>query len=161
MYSVSTPNSELDPQRSRALLELADVVAQRRDAAEALIESEQLLATYFKAYKVGFCILDTDFRYLAINHPMAEMNGFPAEAHLGKSVREMLGDFAELIEPQFKRVLETEQPILNLEISSKLPTRTEPGQWIEHYIPIKDPTGKVKQIGVIAVEITAQKKLEA
>ena len=161
MYSVSTPNSELDPQRSRALLELADVVAQRRDAAEALIESEQLLATYFKAYKVGFCILDTDFRYLAINHPMAEMNGFPAEAHLGKSVREMLGDFAELIEPQFKRVLETEQPILNLEISSKLPTRTEPGHWIEHYIPIKDPTGKVKQIGVIAVEITAQKKLEA
>src|SRR5260370_35670486 len=48
-----------------------------------------------------------------------------------------------------------------LEISSTLPTRNEPGHWIEHYIPIKDPTGKVKQIGVIAVEITAQKKLEA
>src|SRR5260370_8731194 len=48
-----------------------------------------------------------------------------------------------------------------LEISSTLPTRNDPGHWIEHYIPIKDPTGKVKQIGVIAVEITAQKKLEA
>ena len=54
-----------------------------------------------------------------------------------------LGDFAELIEPTFKRVLETQQPILNLEICSTLPTRTEPGHWIEHYIPIKDSIGKV------------------
>src|SRR6266849_8895667 len=77
VYSVSTPNSELDP-RSRALLEIADVVAQRRDVAQALIESEQLLTTYFSASKVGFCILDTDFRYVAINHTLAEMNGFPA-----------------------------------------------------------------------------------
>src|SRR4029077_8231662 len=154
------PRLELDAQRSRALLEMADIVSRRHDAAEALIESEQLLATYFSASKVGFCILDTDFRYLAINATLAEMNGIPAEAHLGKSVREMLGDFAELIEPQFRRVLETQQPVLNLEISSALPTRTEPGHWIEHYVPIKDETGKVKQIGVVAVEITEQKKLE-
>src|SRR5207302_5440827 len=71
-----------------------------------------------------------------------------------------LGDFAELIEPQLKHVLETQQPVLDLEISTTLPTRTEPGHWIEHYIPIKDATGKVKQIGVIAVEVTEQKKLE-
>ncbi len=160
MYLLSAPSSLLDTQRSRALLEMADVVARSRDAAAALIESEQLLATYFSASKVGFCILDTDFRYLAINHTLAEMNGLPAEAHLGKSVREILGDFAELIEPQFRRVLETQQPILNLEISSTLPTRTEPGHWLEHYVPIKDATGEVKQIGVVAVEITEQKKLE-
>src|SRR5216683_46931 len=126
VYPLSSPNSEPDPQRSRALLEIADIVAQRRDVAEALIESEQLLATYFKASNVGFCILDTNFRYLAINHTLAEMNGLPAEAHLGKTVREMLGDVAEIIEPQFKRVLETQEPVLNLEISSTLPTRTEP-----------------------------------
>jgi PAS domain S-box-containing protein len=126
----------------------------------ALLESEQLLTAYFRASRVGLCILDTDFRYLAINHTLAEMNGMPAAAHLGKSVREMLGDFAELIEPQFARVLATQQPILNLEISCTLQNRTELGHWIEHYIPIKDATGKIKQIGVVAVEITEQKKLE-
>jgi formate hydrogenlyase transcriptional activator len=157
---LGAPRLELDAQRSRALLEIADVVARSRDAAEALIQSEQFLATYFSASQVGFCILDTDFRYLAINATLADMNGIPAEAHLGKSVREMLGDFAELIEPQFKRVLETQQPVLNLEISSALPTRSEPGHWIEHYVPIKDASGKVKQIGVVAVEITERKKLE-
>jgi formate hydrogenlyase transcriptional activator len=141
-------------------LELADVVSRSQDPAEALIQSERLLAAYFSASRVGFCILDTDFRYLAINQTLAEMNGIPAEAHLGKSVREMLGDFAEVIEPQFKRVVETQQPILDLEITTTLPTRTEPGHWVEHYIPIKDAVGKVKQIGVVAVEVTEQKKLE-
>jgi formate hydrogenlyase transcriptional activator len=129
-------------------------------APESLIESEQLLAAYFGASRVGVCILDTDFRFLAINRTLAEMNGILAEAHLGKSVREVLGDFAELVEPQFNRVLATQQPVLNLEISFMLPNRTEPAHWIEQYIPIKGATGKVTQIGIVAVEITERKKLE-
>ena len=160
MSPSSSPRLESDAQRYAALLEMADVVSRRHDPAESLIESEQLLAAYFDASRVGFCILDSDFRYLAINHTLAGMNGMPAEAHLGKSVREMLGDFAELIEPHFKRVLETQQPILDLEISTTLPNRTEPGHWIEHYIPIKDASGNTKQIGVVAVEVTEQKKLQ-
>jgi formate hydrogenlyase transcriptional activator len=139
---------------------MVDVVSRRRDPAESLLDSEELLGAYFNASRVGFCILDTDFRYLAINHTLAEMNGFPAEEHLGKSVREMLGDFAELVEPQFKLVVETRQPVLDLQVSSTLHNRTEPGHWIEHYIPIKDSTGKVTQIGVVAVEVTERKKLE-
>jgi formate hydrogenlyase transcriptional activator len=156
----SAPRLESDLQRYAALLEMTEVVSRRRDPAEALLESEELLAAYFNASRVGCCILDTDFHYLAINHTLAEMNGFPAEAHLGKSVREMLGNSAELLEPQFKRVLETQQPILDLEISITLHNRTEPGHWIEHYIPIKDANGNVKQIGVVAVEVTEQKKLQ-
>jgi formate hydrogenlyase transcriptional activator len=126
----------------------------------ALLESEQLLTAYFNASKVGLCILDHDFRYLAINHTMAEMNGIDASVHLGKSVRDMLGNFAELIEPQLRHVLAAGQPILNFEISCTLPTRNEPGHWMEHYIPIRDATGKVVQVGVVAVEITEQKKLQ-
>jgi formate hydrogenlyase transcriptional activator len=157
---LSAPRLERDTQHSLALLELADVVSRRRDPAEALIESEQLLTAYFKASKVGFCILDTDLRYLAINRTLAEMNGIAAEAHLGKSLREVLGDSAEVIEPQCARALATGQPVLDLEISTVLPTRTEPGHWIEHYIPIKGATGEVNKVGVVVVEITAQKKLE-
>jgi len=157
---LSAPHLERDAQRSLTLLEMAEVVFRRHDPAEPLIESEQLLTAYFSASKVGLCILDSDFRYLAINRTLAEMNGMPAEAHLSKSVREMLGDFAELIEPHLGQVLATRQPILNLEISSILPTRSEPGHWLEHYIPITNATGDITQIGVIAVEITEQKKLE-
>jgi formate hydrogenlyase transcriptional activator len=128
--------------------------------AEALLESEQLLTAYFRTSRVGLRVLDTRFRYVALNDTLAEMNGIPAPAHLGKSIREMLGDFAELVELQCQRVIATGQPILNLEISFTLPTRTEPGHWIEHYIPIKDVAGQVIQVGIISVEVTEQKKLE-
>jgi formate hydrogenlyase transcriptional activator len=160
VHPLSSPRLDRDSQRSLALLELSDVVSRSREPAEALLESEQLLAAYFSASKVGFCILDTDLRYLAINHTLAEMNGIPAEAHLGKSLREMLGDAAEVIEPQCRRVLATGQPIIDLEISTVLPTRTEAGHWIEHYIPVKATTNEVRQIGVVVVEITEQKRLE-
>src|SRR5579872_5393094 len=129
-------------------------------APEALMQSEELLTAYFKATKVGLCILDSDFRYLSINETMAQMNGVPVTGHRGKTVRDVLGDFAQLVEPEFHRVFRSGEPVLDLEISFSLPTRAEPGHWIEHYIPIKDSTGVVKQIGVIAVEVTEQKKLE-
>ena len=147
-------------QRSSALLEMAEVVSRSHEPAEALLESEQFLAAYFSASRVGLVVLDSDLRFVAINQTLAEMNGIPAEAHLGKSLREVLGDFAEVGEPPFRRVLATQQPVLNVEISSVLPTRTEAGHWIAHYIPIKDATGRVMQIGGIVVEITEKKKLE-
>jgi formate hydrogenlyase transcriptional activator len=127
---------------------------------ESLREWEELLRAHSRASKVGLCILDNNFRYVGINNTMAEMNGVPAQEHLGKSVREILGDFAELVEPHFASVVNTGQAVLNREISAMLPTRTEPGHWIEHYVPVKDATGRVAQIGVVAVEITEQKRLE-
>jgi formate hydrogenlyase transcriptional activator len=127
---------------------------------ESLKEWEELLQAHSSASNVGLCILDTDFRYVGINNTMAEMNGVSLQAHLGKSVREILGDVAELVEPHFTSVLTEGQAILNREISAVLPTRTEPGHWIEHYVPVKDSSGRVAQIGVVAVEITEQKKLE-
>ncbi len=160
MCPPSAPRLESDAQRYAVLLEMADVVSRRRDPAEALLESEPLLTTYFNASRVGLVILDTNLRFLAINHALAEMNGIPAEAHLGKSIREVLGDIAELLEPQYRRVFETRQPVLNLEVSSILPTRTEAGHWIGHFIPIHDAMGEVTQVGGVIVEITEQKKLE-
>jgi formate hydrogenlyase transcriptional activator len=139
---------------------MAEVVSRSHQPAEALLQSEQFLAAYFTASRVGLVVLDSDLRFVAINQTLAEMNGIPAEAHLGKSLREVLGDFAEVGEPPFRRVLATQQPVLNVEISSVLPTRTEPGHWIAHYIPIQDAAGKVVQIGGIVVEITEKKKLE-
>jgi formate hydrogenlyase transcriptional activator len=129
-------------------------------ARQDLMESEPLLSAYFKASRVGLCILDADFRYLAVNDTLAEMNGARAAKHIGKSVGEILGDFAELVVPQFRRVFATGEPITDFEISFVLPNRSEPGHWIEHYIPIKNMEGEVAQIGVIAVEVTEQKKLE-
>ena len=129
-------------------------------ASRTLMESEQLLSAYYKASRVGLCILDTEFRYLAINDSLAEMNGAPATAILGKSVREALGGLAELVLPPLRSVLTTGEPILDIELSFVMPNSTEPRHWTKHIIPIKDETGKVIQIGSVVVEITEQKRLE-
>ncbi len=138
---------------------------ERIDAAsfavpESLKEWEDLLRVHSRASKVGLCILDMDLRYVGINHAMAEMNGVSVQEHLGKSVREILGDFVELIEPHLANVAASGQAVLNREVSAVLATRSEPGHWIEHYVPIRDWRGRVAQIGIVAIEITEQKKLE-
>jgi PAS domain S-box-containing protein len=127
---------------------------------EALNEPEKLLAAYFRSSTVGLGILDTELRYIALNHALAEINGVPAPDHLGKSVREILGDFAGTVESEFQRVLSTGDPV-SFEVTATLPTKKEATHWIVHYLPIQDDTGTVTRVGAVVVEITAQKKLEA
>ncbi|MGA1988012.1 MAG: PAS domain-containing protein [Candidatus Sulfotelmatobacter sp.] len=127
---------------------------------EALTEPEKLLAAYFSSSSVGLCILDTELRYLALNQALAEFHGVPVSDHLGKTLREILGDIAaDRIEPQFQRVLATREPV-NYVLSATLSAKKEVGHWIAHYLPIQDASGVVTRIGVVVVEITAQKKLE-
>jgi formate hydrogenlyase transcriptional activator len=128
---------------------------------DSLSDPEKLLANaYFSSSTLGFCILDAEFRYLAINNTLAEMNGIPSSDHLGKTVREVLGDFADLIEPQFRHVRETGEPVLDLKVSALLPTRKEVGHWVEYYFPLKDRTGTVTRIGVIVAETTEQNRIQ-
>ena len=125
----------------------------------ALTEPEQLIAAYFRSTTVGLSILDSEFRYLAVNEVLAAMNGRSIADHLGKHVREILGHFADIAEPNLRLVLTTGQPV-SFEASAVLPGRTEPGHWTLHYLPIADKTGAVTRIGVLVVEISAKKKLE-
>ena len=127
---------------------------------DAFSEPEQLLAAFFSASNVGFYILDKDLSYVAVNHALADMNGRPAAAHLGKTLREVVGELADKIEPELQRVLDTGKPVLNLEVSGVLPTRGEVEHHLGHYFPIQDGTGHVKQIGVMVVGNTGRRRLE-
>lgn len=127
---------------------------------EALMDSEELRAAYSRTSNVGFCILDSDLRYHIVNDALARMNGISPAAHIGKTIREVLGDFAEMIEPYLRRVLATGGSVSNLELASHLPSRSEPGHWLIQYVPLRDPNGEVKHVGAVVLEVTEQKKLE-
>jgi formate hydrogenlyase transcriptional activator len=127
--------------------------------ADSASATEKTLFEYFSSPNLGLCILDTGFRYLAINEKLAEMNGITPSEHLGKAVREVLGDFSDQIEPVLQRVLATGEPVLNFEVSGILTTRKEEGHWIEHYFPIKTENGEVIRIGVIVSETTERKRM--
>jgi PAS domain S-box-containing protein len=139
---------------------VADYTSSTLAALQVLSHPEQLVAAFFNASTVGLAVCDEQLRYQVINETLAAMNGFPAEAHLDRTVCDILGQGAEVIERKMKRVLSTGRPVVNVEITVKLPTRAEVGHWTENYFPIRDSTGRVKQVGCIVVEVTQQRKLE-
>ena len=143
-------------QKSQSLRRLPSAAAQPK----AFEYSEQLLTSFFGTSTVGLAICDRQIRFLAVNDTLAHMNGVPAGDHIGKTMREILGDFTDSIEPIFRRVFVTGEPVLNHVVSGTLPARGEVGHWIENYFPIRDDKGVIQQVGAVVVEITKQKELE-
>src|SRR4029078_13641497 len=54
-------------------------------ALERLAEIE----AYYNTAPVGLCVLDTELRYVRINQRLAEINGLPVSAHLGRTIQEI------------------------------------------------------------------------
>lgn len=125
-----------------------------------LSQAEQMVAAFFNASAVGLGVCDDQLRYEAVNETLASMNGVPADAHLGKTVRDILGAGASSIERIMKRVLTTGRSVTEDEIIIKIPSRTEIGHWIGNYFPLRNEQGKIKQVGAIVVEVTGQRRLE-
>jgi PAS domain S-box-containing protein len=127
-----------------------------------LARMESFLEACFHSSTLGFCILDAELRYVTINQTLAKMNGMSPEAHVGKTIREVPGPFADQVEPDLRRVLVTREPLLDVRLSGAVPQTNEPGHWIDHYFPIKfGEGGRVERIGVFVVEVTQHKQMEA
>jgi DNA-binding CsgD family transcriptional regulator len=55
-----------------------------------------------------------------------------------------------------KHVLVTGKAVVQVRFRAQLHGRTEVGQWIGSYFPIRDASGVARRVGVILLEITAQ-----
>jgi PAS domain S-box-containing protein len=128
-------------------------------AGQTLTEGEELLAAFLRSSNVGVGILDSNVRYLAVNKVLAEMSGVPAQDHLGRTVREVLGEIGELIEHKLSQVLATRQG-LKFEVSGKVPSRGENRHWIIDMFPILSRQDSVTRIGAIVYELTTPTQLE-
>jgi DNA-binding CsgD family transcriptional regulator len=109
---------------------------------------------------VGVAVLDSRIRFHAINEALAGMNGLPASNHIGKKLSYVLGSAAPRIEGLMKQVLESGEPITDLELTAKLPGRPEAGHWLETYLPIRDAHNRVTQVAALVVELTDRRNLE-
>ncbi|HYC02216.1 MAG TPA: PAS domain-containing protein [Azospirillaceae bacterium] len=136
---------------------------ERLQASEALARArlDELEAIYASA-PVGLCILDRDLRYLRINERLAETNGIPAEAHLGRTIRELLPGIADEAEAIARPILETGLPAIDIELTGETPAR--PGEirtWVESWLPIRDRDGGITGISVVAQEVTEARRVQA
>src|ERR1700720_4073165 len=102
---------------------------------------------------VGVVICDRRLRYMALNQSLAEMHNVPIKAHLGHSLQQVLGGFAEKVAPLWETVLATGRPVGNLEISGQLPERLGVGRWVHNFFPLKDRGGRVTHAGCFIIEV--------
>jgi PAS domain S-box-containing protein len=124
---------------------LMDAVDEKERALAAL---EALLA----ASTAGIAFLDRDLRYQRVNAALAELNGCPIEAHIGRTVGEVLPDAPQL-EPLLRSVLETGSPIRNLEVTATTAAgiaRT----FLLNYFPVPGPSGVVAGVGGHIVDVS-------
>jgi len=128
---------------------------------EKLFAAEGLWADFFNNSNVGLAVFDNQLRYQALNLCLAAMHGIPVESHLGKTLREIIGEVALQVEPALKQVLTTGRPIFNLEIAGTLPTNAEKRRWVDNLFPLKDADGRVKRVGAVVVELRPDTKLES
>ena len=106
-------------------------------------------------------MLDPQLRYLKVNQRLADMTGLPIEAHLGKTIREIVPQLADILEPLFQQVFATGKPILNFELSGE--TGSSPGELRDFqlsYFPLMGEEAKPKAVGTVVTEITERKRAE-
>lgn len=110
-------------------------------------QAEQQLETIFQSAPVGLFTLDKDLRYLRINTLMAKINGVPIDAHIGRTVDEVLPGLQAEIRKSFEKVLQGES-VDGLITSSRLEGFAN-NFWLCSYHPLKIDGGVNGIVGVV------------
>ncbi|MGG5817495.1 CheR family methyltransferase [Falsiroseomonas sp. HW251] len=137
-------------------------VTERRRAEAALRDALAELQAIYDTAPVGLCVFDTELRFRRINARLAEINGVPAEAHLGRTAGEVVPALAGQAEAALRRVLGTGEPVLGLEITGETPA--QPGvrrMWEENWLPLRDGAGRIIGVNIVAEEVTQRRAQEA
>jgi PAS domain S-box-containing protein len=134
------------------------------DAQEAVSRSEETLAlldTVLRTAPVGLAFLDRELRYVRINEALAAMNGRSVEEHLGATLGSILPEVASTLEPLFRRVFETGEPIRDVEL--RLPAIDGSGRsryFLASYYPVRGADGNVAWVGTVISDITERQLIE-
>lgn len=132
----------------------------RRAEEQARKQAREIEAIYQSA-PVGLAMLDTNLRFVRINHVLAKVNGLPVESHLGKTVPELFPEIYPLVAPLYKQVAETGEAILNFELTSPAPAQPWlVRHWLVSMYPLKDERGQLLGINIGVQEITDRKRAE-
>jgi PAS domain S-box-containing protein len=119
----------------------------------------QLQAIYDGA-PVGLCFLDCKMRYVSINRQLADMNGVPISAYLGKTVQEMIPKVFPMIEPYLLRALKGEAiPEVEFSRPANSPELLDAMNTVS-YQPAFDEAGEVIGVSVMVMDITDRKRIE-
>lgn len=158
---VTTSLVRLSSGKPNYIVSIIEDISDRKNLEKELAVRENQIKAFFKGAPVGMAIMDQNARFLQINEPLAEINGFSIQEHLGKNIQEIIPSLSTEIESLYESVLTTGIPIINYEISGEVPS--QPGiirHWVASYFPILGENNIIESTGVVVVEITDRKRAE-
>ncbi|MDN4054368.1 response regulator [Massilia sp. YIM B02763] len=154
---------------ARALGKVEDELQQYRSNLEALVaertrelqRSSALLGTVYATAPVGLAFLDRSLRIVMINDYLARVNALSAEAHIGRTLPEILGERGIAIERPYRDVLATGRPLIEVEDSGPSPAEPDTVRhWMCSYYPVYGPERELVGINAVVLDITERKREE-
>ena len=145
----------------RDITERKRAVQVLQETARSKAESLALLDTILSTAPIGFAFHNRDLCYERINESLAAINGLSVQQHLGKTLRQVLPEMSEILEPLLQRVIDTGEPITDLEISGETPADLlHQHYWLVSFYPVRMQEGELLGVGVLVSEITERKRAE-
>ncbi|MGZ5052015.1 MAG: PAS domain-containing protein [Methylobacter sp.] len=160
VHATYSPDFDVNAKIRGFVVHVLDI-SERKKTEEELVEAHALLDGLLSQAPVGFAYLDRELRYLVINDKLAEINGLPAAAHIGKHVQDIVPMLTRDAKDIAAHILATGEPIKNREITGEVPSM--PGMtryWNESWYPLYQNTGAITGFGVIIEDITERKQAE-
>ncbi|GAA2614419.1 SpoIIE family protein phosphatase [Streptomyces roseoviolaceus] len=123
------------------------------------LEREVALSTRMIAQSpIGLAVLDTELRYVSVNAALEEINGVPAEQHLGRAVHEVVPQMdVEALEAAARGVLDTGTPVVDQSTIGRTPA--DPDQdhaWSISLYRLENAFETVLGVAVSIVDVTEQ-----
>ncbi|HET9452415.1 MAG TPA: ATP-binding protein [Aggregicoccus sp.] len=139
----------------RTVLESNRNISARKAAERRQGETLALLDSILDTAPVGLSFVDRDLRFVRINRLLAAINGVPVEHTVGRTLREVIGDdMADLVEPVYRHVFESGEPVLERELAGSLQGAPQRRAWRVSYYPVRDGGGQVGVVGMVVQDIT-------
>jgi PAS domain S-box-containing protein len=109
----------------------------------------------------GIALLDTKLRYTYVNEALAQLNGLPAEAHLGRSIGEVVpGIDVAAAEEELRAVLADGKPRHHtVEGTTAADESGETRWWHNAYSRLEGPDGEVLGLIGMVLEITEDRRI--
>ncbi|MFQ1001069.1 PP2C family protein-serine/threonine phosphatase [Modestobacter sp. SSW1-42] len=132
------------------------------ERSRRLLESDAaIVAALLEDAPVGFAFIDPQLRFVRVNRELAAMNGFTVAEHEGTAVFDLLPGLRQSAEPLLRRVVETGEPLRDVEITGTTPA--DPGvrrTWLESFFPVRLPNGSTLGVAAVARDVTEVQRLQ-
>ncbi|WP_149550160.1 SpoIIE family protein phosphatase [Streptomyces marokkonensis] len=128
------------------------------------LERDVALSTRIVAQSpIGLAVLDSGLRYVSVNPALEQINGIPADEHLGRTVREVLPLVdADAVEDAARQVLDTGRPVVDRPTTGRTPAAPDEDRaWSVSLYRLENALGTVLGVAVSVVDVTEQHRANA